>query len=367
MTNTVIAVYDEFAHAQSAMKQLLSSGFTSSNVHLRPSEDSQSGRTAALQALGQSDTDSQAKSASGGTLRGFFRELFGGHSNETQSHGTHYEEAVRRGSFVLVVDAADEQERDVATSVMEQFQPVDIDERAQQWRANGWSGTEQTTTPMSDEELALERSGRSTTGGAAALAGATGMTGTTGTTGMTGTTGATGITTTTDKQQVAIPVIEEELQVGKREVQRGGIRVYQRVVETPVQESIGLREEHVTIERHAVDQPATAADLASLKEGTFEVREMAEEAVVSKTARVVEEVVLGKEVSEKETTISDTVRRTDVEVEKIDTPTRTSSATPVGGSTTAGRGGVAGTTGTTDTPGTSDTLGTGGLGTKKPS
>ena len=355
MTNTVIAVYDEFAHAQSAMKQLLSSGFTSSNVHLRPSEDSQSGRTAAMQALGQSDTDSQGKSASGGTLRGFFRELFGGHSNETQSHGTHYEEAVRRGSFVLVVDAVDEQERDVATSVMEQFQPVDIDERAQQWRANGWSGTEQTAAPLSDEELALERGRRSTTGGAAALAGTTGAADT------------TGITGTTDKQQVAIPVIEEELQVGKRQVQRGGIRVYQRVVETPVQESIGLREEHVTIERHAVDQPATAADLASLKEGTFEVREMAEEAVVSKTARVVEEVVLGKEVNEKETTISDTVRRTDVEVEKIDTPTRTSSTTPVSGSTTAERSGVAGTTGTTDTLGTSDKLGTGGLGTKKPS
>lgn len=338
MTNTVIAVYDNFAQAQSAMKQLLSSGFTSSQVHLRPSEDSQSGRASALHALGQDATDGQQEH--GGGLRGFFRELFGGHS-ETQSHGTHYEEAVRRGSFVLAVDAASDQERDIATSVMEQFQPVDIDERAQQWRASGWSGTEQTAAPLSDDELALERSRLASTS--------------TGTSTGTDTTAPAATTTTTDKQQVAIPVVEEELQVGKRAVQRGGVRVYQRVVETPVQESIGLREEHVTVERHAVDQPATAADLESLKEGTIEVREMAEEAVVSKTARVVEEVVLGKEVSEKEATISDTVRRTDVEVEKIDTPTRTSSTTPVGGSIGSG-----------STTGTTDSSGTGGIGMKKP-
>ncbi len=349
MTNTVIAVYDNFAQAQSAMKQLLSSGFTSSQVHLRPSEDSQSGRTAALQALGQSDAGSTGSQEKSGSLRGFFRELFGGHASEEQSHGTHYEEAVRRGSFVLAVDATDEQERDVATSVMEQFQPVDIDERAQQWRARGWTGTEQTAGVMSDEELAQERSLHSTAAGAAPMAASAA--------------GTAAATTTTDKQQVAIPVVEEELQVGKRAVQRGGVRVYQRVIETPVQESIGLREEHVTVERHAVDQPATAADLASLREGTIEVREMAEEAVVSKTARVVEEVVLGKEVTEKESTISDTVRRTDIEVEQIDTPTRTSSTsttstvTPVGGSL-----GTGSTTGTTDSSGT---IGPGGIGTKK--
>lgn len=322
MTNTVIAVYDNFAQAQSAMKQLLSSGFTSSQVHLRPSEDSESGRESAMRALDESDTGTGTSTDTGekgGGLRGFFRELFGGDTSQSHAHGTHYAEAVRRGSFMLAVDAADDQERDVATSVMEQFQPVDLDERAAQWRDSGWNATQQTTaTPLTADELALER-GRSATA--------------------------------TTQQQVAIPIIEEELQVGKREVQRGGVRVFQRVVETPVQESIGLREEHVTIERHAVDQPATAADLESLKEGTIEVREMAEEAVVSKTARVVEEVVLGKEVSEKQATISDTVRRTDVEVEKIDTPTRAS---------TTGTTGTIGTSGTTNTGSTAGTTGTTG-------
>jgi hypothetical protein len=78
-----------------------------------------------------------------------------------------------------------------------------------------------------------------------------------------------------------------------------------------------LREEQVKVERRPVDQPATEADMAAFKEGSIEVSETAEEAVVSKTARVVEEVVVGKEVQNRTETIDDTVRRTDVEVEQM--------------------------------------------------
>jgi len=120
-----------------------------------------------------------------------------------------------------------------------------------------------------------------------------------------------------DSDTTRIPVVEEELKVGKREVQRGGVRVYQRVRETPVNESVQLREEHVHVERRPVDQPATSADLDAIKEGAIELRETAEEPVVSKVARVVEEVVVGKEVTQQTKDINDTVRRTDVEVEQL--------------------------------------------------
>ena len=116
--------------------------------------------------------------------------------------------------------------------------------------------------------------------------------------------------------EVTLPVVQEELQVGKREVQRGGVHVVTHVTETPVAESIRLREEHVTVERHAVDRPVTPSDTA-FKEGTFEVRQHAEVAVVSKEARVVEEVVIGKKVTEHTETVRDTVRRTDVTVEQL--------------------------------------------------
>jgi len=115
----------------------------------------------------------------------------------------------------------------------------------------------------------------------------------------------------------AIPVVEEELKVGKREVQRGGVRVYSRVVETPVNESIGLREEHVNVERRPVNQPISTADTSAFKEQSIELRETAEEAVVQKSARVVEEVLVGKEVSQRQETIHDTVRHTEVQVENL--------------------------------------------------
>jgi len=99
------------------------------------------------------------------------------------------------------------------------------------------------------------------------------------------------------------------------------VRVFSRIVETPVNESVNLREEHVSVERHPVDQPISALDKNAFKEQSIELREKAEEAVVQKTARVVEEVVVGKEVSQRQQQVKDTVRRTDVQVEQLGTDT----------------------------------------------
>lgn len=124
-------------------------------------------------------------------------------------------------------------------------------------------------------------------------------------------------TTVAKAGETVLPVIEEELLVGKREVERGGVRVYSHVTETPVEEKVQLHEEHVNVERHAVNRPLTGADTAAFKEENFELRETAEEAVISKQARVVEEVVVGKTATDRTETVTDTVRRTDVEVEQI--------------------------------------------------
>nr|WP_315400672.1 YsnF/AvaK domain-containing protein [uncultured Duganella sp.] len=118
-------------------------------------------------------------------------------------------------------------------------------------------------------------------------------------------------------ERQAIPVVREELKVGKRTVQRGGVHVYQRVVETPVREDVTLREEHVTVERRPLDQAIDPDQVPAFQDKTFELRANAEEAVVQKSARVVEEVVVGKEVSQREQQVSDTVRGTEVEVEQL--------------------------------------------------
>ncbi len=121
---------------------------------------------------------------------------------------------------------------------------------------------------------------------------------------------------TTNVNSTVIPVMEEELVVGKREVDRGGVRVYKRLVEEPVSESINLREEHVVVDRRPVDRAVTDADLRG-GDRVIELTETAEEAVVGKTARVVEEVRIGKEATEHTETVRDTVRHTEVEVEQL--------------------------------------------------
>jgi len=124
------------------------------------------------------------------------------------------------------------------------------------------------------------------------------------------------IAATSIAAETAIPIVEEEMVVGKRAVEQGGVRVYRRVVEIPVEESVNLREEHVTMERRPVDRAVTDADVA-FGDRTIELTETAEEAVISKNARVVEEVLVGKTAFEHTETVHDTVRKTEVEVEEI--------------------------------------------------
>jgi uncharacterized protein (TIGR02271 family) len=126
---------------------------------------------------------------------------------------------------------------------------------------------------------------------------------------------AAAMSRTASAESGTIPVIEEQLEVGKRQVETGTVHVTSHVVETPVNESVTLREEHANIERRPVERPATEADLAAFKEEVIEVRQTAEKAVVGKTARVVEEVVVGKTATTNVQQVSDTVRRTVVEVE----------------------------------------------------
>jgi len=125
-----------------------------------------------------------------------------------------------------------------------------------------------------------------------------------------------------------LPIIEEELRIGKRRVETGGVRVDTRVEERPVEEEVRLREERVSVERNPTNRPVSDADIDALDGGTIEVTESAEEAVVDKQARVVEEVVVRKDVEEHTETVRDSVRRTDVDVENLESRGTTSSMPP---------------------------------------
>jgi len=273
--DTVVAVYDSHVHAQQAMSDLMTAGYSRDRVRLTPAGADMND---ANEVSGQR-IDGDQMSYSGVKSR-FNLDYLGDHDM--------YSEAVRRGSYVVSVDTSGDDDVARAMEIMGRHDAIDIEERATHWRNEGWSGYDASAPVYTRDQIDQERNRhaqlRSTTEGT---------------------------------ESARIPVIEEELKVGKRQVQRGGVRVIKRVIETPVHETVQLREEHVRVERHRVDQPATEADLAAFKDQSIELHEMAEEAVVSKTAHVVEEVVIGKEVTQETQNIQDTVRRTDVEVEQI--------------------------------------------------
>ena len=300
MQHTLVAVFDNRSDAQNAMDELLASGFSRNEVRLSSADPT--GQTDSLTGTETVPTENRDDGI-GASIKHFFTDLFGSDNSE---HANRYSTAVSRGHHVLTVTAADEPEVERAADIVERHGPTDIDEQAAQWAGGaamgqtdatrlGAAGAMQQSAGMSAQS-APGASQQGSAGAASALQGSQQR---------------------DTSAAAAIPVVQEELKVGKREVQRGGVRVFSRVVETPVNESIGLREEHVNVERHAVDQPISPADATAFKEQTIELRETAEEAVVEKSARVVEEVVVGKEVTQREEQISDTVRHTEVEVERL--------------------------------------------------
>lgn len=113
-----------------------------------------------------------------------------------------------------------------------------------------------------------------------------------------------------------IQVVREDLVVGKRKVESGDVRVTSRVVETPVEQQVHLQEERVTVERRPVNRPLTGEAAQAFTGRVIEAHTTTEQPVVTKEARVIEEVVLHKETTDRVETVRDTVRETKVDVEQ---------------------------------------------------
>ena len=197
-----------------------------------------------------------------------------------------YAEGMSRGGVTVAV-TGDEADLERMTDIVERYGAVDMDERETMWKREGWTGY---------------------TGGTTAAMGAT---------------SAAPATRGTTGGEEAIPIVEEQMRVGKRQVQGGRVKLRSYTVETPVNEQVSLRTESVHVERRPVDRPAKVDE--DYRDRTIEAATRSEEAVVSKEARVTGEVLLKKDVKERTETVSDTVRRTEVEVDD-DRGTGTSTA-----------------------------------------
>jgi uncharacterized protein (TIGR02271 family) len=265
---TIVAVYDTVARADAAVSDLEAAGVPSSAIsrHTRASMTNDASATAAPV-----------------QERGFWSRLFGtAPDNDTSV----YDRSLDSGSTVVTFRVTPEA-GDVVCAILEQHDPVDLDERA----ASHATGTN-VTPPM---PTASPTSAATTDGGTVQLA-------------------------------------QETLSVGKRAVSGGTTRIRRYVVETPVEEQVTLQSERVTLDRRPVTdgRPASAADFT---DKVVEMTETSEEAVISKSAQVTEEISLHKEVTDRVETVRDIVRREDVEIERMPgtepATRRTAAAAPV--------------------------------------
>ncbi|MBW6425218.1 YsnF/AvaK domain-containing protein [Rhizobium sp. XQZ8] len=260
-SNTITAFYDERSEAERAIEKLAEAGIPRSAIQLI--------------ADGHGDTATTTREN-----KGFWAML--GEFFLADDDRTTYAEGIRRGGYLLTVSGYPLDLHDRALDILDDDGSIDIDERAKAWESEGWSRSGST------EAFASSSHDRST-----------------------GT--ARSSTIEADNEEV-IPVVEEELRIGKREVNNGRVRVRSYVTETPVSESVTLRDENVEVTRRTVDRPLTGNENAFV-DRTIEAEEHREEAVVSKDARVVEEIALKKTAEQRQETISDSVRKTEVEVE----------------------------------------------------
>lgn len=252
---TLVAVYDTAAHADAAVRDLKAANVPAEAI----SQHAKSGSVAGTTRTAMVEPERR---------QGFWSGLFGG---APEHDTTVYDRSIDSGSTVVTVRVP-EQHFERVNAILEKHDPIDLDERASQY------GAAETTT-MAPAYGARGTATAATDGGTVQLA-------------------------------------EETLSVGKRAVSGGTTRIRRYVVETPVEESVSLHTEKVTMERRPVTDSRPVGD-ADFSDKTIEMTETSEEAVVAKTARVKEEVSLRKDASDRVETVKDTVRRDEVKIEQV--------------------------------------------------
>ena len=198
---------------------------------------------------------------------GFLANLFG---TDTHADSTVYSESMSRGGTVVTVHGIPHHDFERVAALLEAHRPIEFDD--------GHAASDDLAMPVPaiDDLTANER------------------------------------------DRGTLQLSEESLVVGKRLVNRGGTRIRRYVVETPVEAQVSLHDERVIVDRHPVtDGRAVDAHAFADNDRVIEMTETTEQAVVGKTARVVEEVSLRREGADRTETVHETVRKEEVEVTQL--------------------------------------------------
>ncbi|HXH69775.1 MAG TPA: general stress protein, partial [Pyrinomonadaceae bacterium] len=202
MSTTLVGIFDDYTAAQKAVQQLSQAGIKQGDISIARNDGGKGYTTYG----GANSTDYTTGNSIGDKISNFFDGIFGTDINDDER--SVYAESVRRGSTVVIVNT-DDQMLDRAAAVLNDAGAVDVDRRHAQYRASGYKQFDQKAPLYNEEQTRTETQNYSKQG------------------------------------EVALPVIEEQLNVGKRVVQRGGVRVHTRVTERPVEGNVNLHEENV--------------------------------------------------------------------------------------------------------------------------
>ncbi len=273
--HSLVAVYKSRAQAERARDRLMQLGIPATDIRL----SADAGREPGLESEHRG---------------GFWDWLFG---DDIPEHDRNWYDTNLRGDrTALSILVRDEAERGRVTEVLDEFDPIDFDNT---------SAVSMAETGVAGPVGSIAGSGTAGAGSMSTRAVA-----------QTPPAGATpSVGGVSSERDQVIPVVKEELDVGKRATERRyRIRTY--VVERPVEETVTLRDERVIIEHRPVAGERAVGDAELPQQREYEVIERHEEPVVAKQARRVEDVVVRKEADERTEVVRDTVRETKVDVDK---------------------------------------------------
>ena len=255
---TVVAAFDTAAHAQAAVEALKAGGFHTDDISMFD------------------------KNRVGLREPGLWQRMFGGglHQHEADI----YQDALDRGGSVVSVRVPDNEVAH-ATGILDIHRPIDVHDRAITAGIAPAERVEAAAASIAAAPLATEQK----VAVSPKLA---------------------------EAHDEVLRLAEEQLEVGKRMVETGKTRVRRFVTERDVSADVTLHEEHADVIRRAVTDPKYIGEI-NWADSTIEVVETAEQALVNKTARIVEEVGLRKIGSDHIETIRDKIRRQQVEIERL--------------------------------------------------
>ena len=260
---TIVTMFSTLTLAEGAKRNLIKAGFSDDDIDIISGER--------LRSEGH-----EARHP------GFWQRLFGNTLEEDQEEV--YEDALRTGGVVLSL-RADEDEAPRALGILDAHEELTGRSAA--------APADYTT----DDELTSPPGGKSNQTGTDAVR-----------TSLTG----------DESEEDVLRLAEERLEVGKRLVSEGSTRVRRYTVTDRVSENISLREQHAEIFRRPLSETGSP-DSVDWSEKTVEVAETHEQPVINKTAHIKEEVVVRTDESDRVETVSDSVRRQEVDIDHADT------------------------------------------------